>query len=158
MTTTAGPEQGASPTPVPPAPRAGWWRRLRTPALIVGGVVALAGLAAGATLLVWSPVHLRGDASALAGVDLPPGRASTAARAIGPDGSRDAAPGAWRRPVAEPRRLPAGSGCAWTSPCSRPAAVGWLVGDTAHLTGDAAHADGARVQRALAHAARRARR
>ena len=95
--------------------------------------MALAGLAAGATLLVWSPVHLRSDASALAGVDLPPGASVTAARAIGPDGTvtplRVRGDGLWpSRPLASGERVRV------NVTVNRPAAVGWLVGDTAHLT------------------------
>jgi len=133
VTTTAGPEQGALSTPDPPAPPAGRWRRWRTPALIVGGVVVLAGIAAGATMLVWSPVDLRDDGSALAGVDLPPGASVTAARAIGPDGTVTRldvrGDGLWpSRPMASGERVRV------DVTVKRPAAVGWLVGDTAHLT------------------------
>lgn len=133
MTTTAGPDQGALSIPEPPAPPAGRRSRWRTAAIVAGGVVVLAGLTAGATMLVWSPVGIRDDGAALAGVDLPPGATVTAAKVIGPDGSvtplEVRGDGLWpRRPLASGERVRV------DVTVSRPAAVGWLVGDTAHLT------------------------
>ena len=134
MTTTAGPEQGSTSTPAPPAAPDG--RRRRWPvrlAIVAGGVVGVAGLALGATFLVWSPVNLRGDGAALVGVNMPPGATVTAARAIGPDGAvvplEVRGDGLWpRRPLASGERVRV------DVTVRRPAAVGWLLGDTAHLT------------------------
>ena len=109
--------------------------RGRTMLIAAGALVASAGLAAGATALVWSPAHLRVSPTALAGLSIPPGATVTSARAVGPGGRvtplEVRADGLWPR-----RPLPSGERLRVDVTVDRPAAVGWLVGDTAHLTLD----------------------
>ena len=102
------------------------------PLIVAGVCVALAGLAAGAAMLVWGPAGLRADSAALAGLDIPPGATVTAARAVGPGGVvtplEVRGDGLWpRAPLASGERLRV------EVTVRRPSAVGWLVGDTAHL-------------------------
>ena len=129
MSLTAGPVEQA-PSPPPPERRPSRWR---TPAIAVGGVVALAGIAAGVAALVWSPVGIHGDETALAGLDLPPGSSVSHARAIGPHGTviplTVRGDGLWPS-----RPLPSGERLRVDVTVHRPAAVGWLVGGTSHLT------------------------
>jgi hypothetical protein len=127
---TAGPVQQAPASSPPPGRRRSRWR---TPAIVVGGVVVLAGIGAGVAFLVWSPVGIHGDGTALAGLDLPPGASVSQARAIGPHGT--IIPLTLRGDTLWPSRpLPSGERLRVSVTVHRPSEVGWLVGDTSHLT------------------------
>ncbi len=101
-------------------------------AWIGGGVVVLAGAAVGVAALVWSPVHLGADQTALAHVDLPPGSTVVHVRAVGPHGA--VIPLNLRQGRLWPRRaLPTNERVSVDVVVRRPSAVGWLLGSDEHL-------------------------
>lgn len=130
MGVTAEPAPSSPPPPAPAGRRRARWK---VAAAAAGGVVVVAGIAVGASALVWSRGGLRRDGEALAGLDVPPGDTVTGARAIAPDGTVTALEvrggGLW--PVTP---LPSGQELRVEATVHRPSAVAWLVGDTARVT------------------------
>jgi peptidoglycan hydrolase-like protein with peptidoglycan-binding domain len=136
MATTVGPGPAAGTPPPTPPPRRGPLHRLgrwRTPAIAAAAVVAVAGVAIGASAIIWRSARLREDDTALAGVDVPPGSTISDARAIAPDGR--VTPLEVRGHSLVPTRpLASGERMRVEATVTRPAAVGWITGRTSHLS------------------------